>query len=370
MTLLDTPASALLAQVVEVSGDAIFTEDLTGRVTSWNAAAERVYGVPAGEVLGRPADELVGAGARADLQRARALALAGERQDRFDSWHRRPDGRRLAVSMTVSPLRGPGGDVVGLATSVQDVSERVHLAAALEDAHRDLRRQYDAVQRSNRDLEQFAYVASHDLSEPLRVMTGFVQLLERRYADALDERGARYVAHVVDGAARMRRLIDDLLEFSRYLKDPGEPARVETAEVVAAQLRALGDPTGVEVGALPAVWCDDASVAAVVGNLLGNALKFRRPGTPGRVAVHGEREGAHVRLVVDDDGIGIAPAYRERVFGMFSRLHVREAYPGSGIGLAVVRQVAERLGGRAWVEDSPLGGCRVCVTLPATAGVR
>lgn len=357
-------AQSLLAQIVEVSGDAIFSEDLQGRVTSWNTAAERLYGCAAKDMLGRSTAELLPEETASQLSAVHELALSGERVDRFDTWHQRSDGRQVAVSLTVSPLRGPEGAIAGLATSVQDVTDRVRLTAELAHVHRTLEKQHKAQSRSNRDLEQFAYVASHDLSEPLRVMTGFVQLLEKRYADVLDERGARYVFHVVDGAARMRILIDDLLEFARFLQTNPPGTRIDTEAVARQVVASLGE-TEVEIGELPAVWCDEPSVFAVLQNLISNALKFRREDGQGRVVLGGAREGEFVRLTVDDDGIGIAPEHRERIFGMFSRLHVREAYAGSGIGLAIVRQIAERSDGRVWVEESPLGGSRFCITLPA-----
>jgi PAS domain S-box-containing protein len=349
--------SGLLAQIVEVSADAIFSEDLAGRITSWNAAAERLYGCSAEDMLGKAASDLLPDETVAQLREVHQRGLAGERIERFDTWHQRPDGRHVAVSVTVSPLVGGDGEVKGLATSVEEITDRIMLTAQVEDVHRMLEKQYAALGRSNRDLEQFAYVASHDLSEPLRAMTGFVQLLERRYASALDERGARYIFHVVDGAARMRTLIDDLLEYSRFL-------RVNTSAMAARVLRGM-EADNVEVGELDPVLSDEASVVAVLQNLISNALKFHKPDEPGRVVVSTRRVGNRVQLIVDDDGIGIAPEYRERVFGMFARLHLREEYAGTGIGLAIVQQIAERSDGRVWVEQSPLGGSRFCITLPA-----
>jgi PAS domain S-box-containing protein len=352
----------LLAQIVEVSADAIFSEDMSGTITSWNAAAERVYGRSATDMVGRSTLELLPEETARQLRTVHALALSGERVDRFDTWHLRPDGRRIAVSLTVSPLRDASGAVAGLATSVQDVTERVELTAELEVLRRKQQRANIALARSNRDLEQFAYVASHDLSEPLRAMTGFVQLLEKRYSPLLDERGLRYVGHVVDGAARMRALIDDLLEYSRYLADV-PAARVDTTRLAQQAVRSL-KVTGVTVGELPDVWYDDTSVRAVLGNLISNAVKFHRPEEPPLVEVTGRIEDGRVLLCVDDNGIGIEPEYRERVFRMFARLHVQEAYSGTGIGLAIVQQVAERSDGAAWVEESHLGGSRFCITLP------
>jgi len=198
-------------------------------------------------------------------------------------------------------------------------------------------------------------------------MTGFVQLLERRYGDEFDERGTRYLHHVVDGSSRMRALIDDLLEYAQFLRADPPGARVDTGSVARRAISSLG-LENVSVGPLPDVWCDETSVFAVLQNLLSNAMKFHRDDAAVRVEVSGRRVGDRVQLFVDDDGIGIDPEYRERIFRMFSRLHVREAYAGTGIGLAIVQQVAERSNGRAWAEESPLGGSRFGIDLPADPG--
>jgi PAS domain S-box-containing protein len=365
----------LLAQVVQVSADAVYTQDRAGTITTWNAAAARLYGLSATDAVGSSGSVLQPAASRDELERARAAALGGQRVERFDTVQLRADGARVPVSLTVSPLVDRDGAVVGTATSVQDVTERVLLDAQLEDARRELEAREQVLLRSNRDLEQFAYVASHDLSEPLRVITGYVQLLERRYADVLDERGERYVRHVVEGCARMRALIDDLLEYSRFLRVEREPQPVDlqqlVADVVAGLQRQVDDVGGtVDVGVLPPVRGDDAAVRAVVQNLVSNALKFRHEGAAPRVQVRAVREGARVVLSVDDDGIGVPPEFRDKVFRMFQRLHVREEYGGTGIGLAVVQKVAEQSGGSVWIEQSALGGARFCVTLPADRTAR
>jgi PAS domain S-box-containing protein len=354
----------LLAQIVEVSADAIFSEDIGGKITSWNAAAERLYGRSAEDMLGKAAADLLPEETAKQLRSVHDLALSGERVDRFDTRHLRPDGRHVAVSLTVSPLRTKSGSIAGLATSVKDISDRVHLTAELAKVHAKLEKQYAALGRSNRDLEQFAYVASHDLSEPLRAMTGFVQLLEQRYADTLDERGTRYMRHIVDGAARMRTLIEDLLEYSRFLS-ANQPSSFVDTTATGRRVAASFQDADIQIEALPQVWCDEASVHAVLQNLVSNAVKFHRPEVPTHVVISGSQDGTQVRLCVDDDGIGIDPEYRERVFGMFSRLHVREAYDGTGIGLAIVQQIAERCDGRVWIESSARGGSRFCITLPA-----
>ncbi|MCW2546437.1 MAG: hypothetical protein JWN96_897 [Mycobacterium sp.] len=354
----------LLAQIVEVSADAIFSEDATGKIMTWNAGAERLYGRTAQEMLGKAAADLLPDETATQLRSVHELALSGERVERFDTRHLRPDGRHVAVSLTVSPLLNRDGQVTGLATSVKDISDRVLLTEQLATVHRTLQEQYAILGRSNRDLEQFAYVASHDLSEPLRAITGFVQLFEKRYADKLDERGTRYMFHIVDGATRMRTLIEDLLEYSRFLSAEATSGPVDTT-ATGRRVAASFDGANVEIGELPGVWSDEGSVYAALQNLVGNALKFHRPDMESHVVVSGAQDGDRVHLCVDDDGIGIEPEYRERVFGMFSRLHVREAYEGTGIGLAIVQQIAERAGGKAWAESSVLGGSRFCISLPA-----
>ncbi|MDT7539710.1 MAG: hypothetical protein QOI82_3295, partial [Actinomycetota bacterium] len=158
--------AALMAQIVAASADAIFSEDLTGRITSWNPGAERLYRRGAGEMLGRSTSTLIPDETSIQLMAVHAAALSGERVERFDTWHVRPDGSHVPVSLTVSPLRAPDRAIIGLATSVKDVSERTQHTAELAEVHRTLEKQYLALGRSNRDLEQFAYVASHDLAEP------------------------------------------------------------------------------------------------------------------------------------------------------------------------------------------------------------
>ena len=363
---------ALLAQAVQASADAVFCQDTDGTVTTWNPAAERIYGYSAEQILGRRAEELVPDRTRDELLEAHRTALSGERVERFDSWHQRSDGTLVPVNVSASPLRDESGQVVAVATTVADISERVRLDQELQRVSGRLTRQNAALTRSNRDLEQFAYVASHDLSEPLRVMTGFVAQIERRYDAVLDERGRRYMGHIVEASVRMRALIDDLLDYSRFLRAPQSMTGIDTGVVLRRVLKTLAGPVlaagaVIEVLPLPAVWSDIGHLESLLTNLVSNAVKFRSAGGPVLVRVGGTERDGWVTLTVDDNGIGVEPQYRERVFRMFQRLHVREAYAGTGIGLAIAQQIVELHNGRIWIETSDLGGARFSCTLPAAS---
>jgi signal transduction histidine kinase len=225
------------------------------------------------------------------------------------------------------------------------------------------------LERSNADLEAFAYLASHDLAEPLRAVAGFVSLLGRRYARQLDDEAREIIGFAVDGAQRMQTMIDDLLLYSRTGTVDLRPERVATGDVVAAALRDLAprlEETGaqVQVEELPAVQADPPQLQRVFQNLLSNAIKYTAPDVEPRVLVTGRRIDRDCELAVADNGIGIDPRNTERVFEMFARVHGGAEYRGTGLGLAICRRIVERHGGRLWVEANPGGGSVFRLTLP------
>jgi light-regulated signal transduction histidine kinase (bacteriophytochrome) len=247
---------------------------------------------------------------------------------------------------------------------LRDLSEREALVNALAGRAAELA-------RSNRDLEQFAYVASHDLQEPLRMVGSYTQLLKQRYGSRLDSDANEFMDFAQQGAARMRNLIDDLLAFSR-IGTQGRPfAPISMEEVLATSelnLRATIESSGAIIahGPLPTISGDGGQLAQVLQNLLGNAIKFHGPG-PAHIQVEARRDGPEWTFSVHDDGIGIRPEYQDRIFTIFQRLHTREEYPGSGIGLSVCKKVVERHDGRIWVESHgvPGEGSTFFFTLPA-----
>lgn len=254
------------------------------------------------------------------------------------------------------------------------LSQAVRLRAAIDDSRASeaqLRQAVDALVTSNAELERFAYIASHDLQEPLRTITSFAQLLERRSRLRLQPEDLDYLHFIVAGAKRMHALVNELLAYSRVTNKGAPFGRVETGPLVRRVLQNLHESiatAGAEVDVgdeLPAVQGDEMQLAQLFQNLIGNAVKFRRPGQHPHVRVHATRaaDGGTVFTVMDD-GIGIEPEYREHIFTIFKRLHPGETYPGTGIGLAICKRILDRHGGRIWVEASPEDGAAFHFTLP------
>ena len=246
--------------------------------------------------------------------------------------------------------------------------EVVELAADVDAMRVRIVTERDELARSNAELEQFAYVASHDLQEPLRKVASFSQMLQRRYAGQLDERADTYIEFAVDGAKRMQDLINDLLAFSRVGRLTEPEVVVDAGALVeqaVATLETVIEETGatVEVGPLPEVRGEPALLRLVFQNLIGNGLKFRGEAPP-RVTVACERDGDAWRFTVADNGIGIEPEYADRIFVIFQRLHPRTSYDGTGIGLAMCRKVIEYHGGRIWLDTGYEGGAAFHFTLP------
>jgi signal transduction histidine kinase len=258
-----------------------------------------------------------------------------------------------------TPIRVEGpAEIELLALRVSDMRDRiVEELASVEAARAELAVRADELARSNADLEQFAYVASHDLQEPLRKVASFCQLLEQRYGDELDERGRSYIAFAVDGAKRMQALIADLLEFSRMGRSTRAFVDCDFDELAKDALAAAAPLTGatVDVGPLPTVPGDPMLYRALLDNLIGNAIKYRADGEPPTIALSAERDGDQWVFTCSDHGIGIEPQYRERVFAVFQRLHGRSEFEGTGIGLALCKRIVEFAGGRIWIDD-PVDG--------------
>jgi signal transduction histidine kinase len=246
-------------------------------------------------------------------------------------------------------------------------------------AEQDLAAKAEELARSNADLEQFAYVASHDLQEPLRMVAAYTQLLAERYRGKLDENADKFIGYASEGAQRMQVLIQDLLAFSRVGRKEGTLVSIDCNAVMDGVRQTLSSSIQ-ESGAvilyanLPSVWADRTQVAQVFQNLMGNAIKFRGKDPP-VISVQAQKEGEQWLFSVADNGIGIAPEYAENIFVVFHRLHARTEYPGNGIGLAICKKIVERYGGKIWVESLGCGGSTFKFTMPnrssdASSGTR
>jgi light-regulated signal transduction histidine kinase (bacteriophytochrome)/HAMP domain-containing protein len=270
-------------------------------------------------------------------------------------------------------LAGLASDVEGMRQKIAaELSDVREARTQLEWVNDQLKVQAEELTRSNRDLEQFAYVASHDLQEPLRKVASFCQLLQRRYSGQLDERADQYIGFAVDGAQRMQRLINDLLAFSRIGRLTSGFNDVDLNRVlheVSSQLETRAGEDGEIVWSdLPIVEGEEPLLTTLFVNLIGNSLKFRRPDVPPVVRITAELGDQEWKINVRDNGIGIEPEFADKVFVIFQRLHARDAYEGTGIGLAIVKKIVEYHGGRIWLDLEVEGGTSVNFTLPVVPG--
>ena len=349
-----------LAALVEDSEDAIISRSVDGLITSWNRAAERLYGYTAAEMLHRPISTLIPERMMADEMLLHERILANERVENYEATKRRKDGTELEVSVTLSPMHDAEGRIIGISSIGRDITE-----AKRRDAE---------LLRSNAELEQFAYVASHDLQEPLRMVANYTELLAERYAGRLDEKAQRYIHHASDGARRMQRLVNDLLEYSRIGCQDRRPTSVSVDRVISSVIANLSgvitsEAAAIEVGEMPVVSGDEGQLHQLFQNLLSNALKFRSEAPP-RIRISARPQGERWHFDVADNGIGIDPKYFDRVFQMFQRLHERGKYAGSGIGLSIAKRIVERHGGRITLASEPGRGSTFSFSLRATTQER
>ena len=269
---------------------------------------------------------------------------------------RRKDGTPLDISLTISPVKDTHGGIIGASKIARNITERKRVES-------DLR-------RANQDLEQFAFSASHDLQEPLRSIKIYSELLANRYGDGLDEEAKEFVRYLRSGANRMESLVRDLLSYTQLTKgdEPAEMANAAAAfDVALSNLAGAISETGAEVSAepLPYLPVHATHLQQLFQNLVGNAIKYRSPERPPVVRVTAERQGRHWLFAVTDNGIGIAPEYKEMIFGLFKRLHTTDEYSGTGIGLAICQRIVDRYHGRIWVESEPGRRSTFRFTLPA-----
>lgn len=357
-------SALLLSAIVDSSDDAIISKDLDGVITSWNKSAERLFGYTAAEAVGQPVAALLIPADRQDeepniLRRLRR----GERVDHFQTVRRRKDGSLLDISLTISPVKDQSGRIIGASKIARDITEMAR-------SHESLRQANLSLARSNSDLEHFAYAASHDLQEPLRMVHAYAELLRRKLDGQLPADGEEYISYIVDGASRMERLLQDVRAYTHAsLARDGAAGRVDANLALAeglAILRPEIEESGAEIHAdlLPLVRIHQFQLGQLFQNIVGNAIRYRSSERP-RIRIAAVRVGPDWQFSVRDNGIGIDPEYKEQIFGIFKRLHAPSEYPGTGMGLAICQRIVERAGGRIWVESEPGVGSAFFFSLPA-----
>jgi PAS domain S-box-containing protein len=341
--------------------------DTEGLIVSWNQGAERIKGYRAEEIIGQHFSRFYTAEDLRNGVPARELKQATE-TGRFEGegWRMRKDGSRFLANIVITALRDEKGRLRGFGKITRDITERRQAEEALMKTMTELK-------RSNEELGQFAYVASHDLQEPLRMVASYTQLLAQRYKGQLDSDADEFIGYAVDGCDRMQRLIQDLLSYSRAGTNIGALREISGEKALEESLSNL-QVTIKESGAvvthdsLPAIMTDDAQLVLLFQNLIGNAIKYHGTESP-RVHVSATNNAGHEWIFsVRDNGLGIEPQYFTRIFILFQRLHGQKEFEGTGIGLAMCKKIVDRLGGRIWVESQPNLGSTFFFTLPTGGG--
>ncbi len=352
-------ASRYNRSLIEASLDPLVTIGPDGKITDVNNSTEAVTGHSRDELIGTDFLDYFTEPGKAKESYQRVFQEGLVRDYPLEIKHE--DGRTIPVLYNASVYKNEVGEVIGVFAAARDITER-------KMAEEMLKLKLEELARSNAELEQFAYVSSHDLQEPLRMISSYLQLLQRRYQGNLDDKADKYIYYAVDGAARMQVLINDLLEFSRVTTKAREPEPTDSESVLNQVLSNLElfikeNKATMSHGSLPEIIADNTQLAQVFQNLIINGIKFHSEEAP-IIHISAEKKESEWIFSVQDNGIGIDSQYSEKIFEVFKRLHKKEEYPGTGIGLAICKKIIERHSGRVWVESKVGKGSTFYFTLP------
>lgn len=338
--------------ILESIGDGFFTVDKNWMVTYWNNEAEKLLRTPKDKVLGKNLWQIFSEQVNLHSYKKYNEAIETSKRISFEDYYAEID---RWFEITAYPSKN------GLSVYFKDITDRITAQMELNELNLNLQKTAHDLAISNSELEQFAYIASHDLQEPLRMITSFLSQLEKKYNNRLDEKGKQYIYFAVDGAKRMRQIILDLLEFSRVGRFEGKSEEVDLNEVI-EEIVSLHKKQIEETGAtidfnnLPILRGFKSPLRQLFQNLVSNALKYHNKDEKSLIEIEVTEMPAHWKFLVKDNGIGIEPDYYERIFNIFQRLHNREEYSGTGIGLAIVKKLVEAMGGEIWIEPNEGGG--------------
>lgn len=365
-------SSMRLAAIVNSSDDAIIGKTLQGIITSWNPGAERMFGYLSEEAVGQSMCMLFPPESVGDEEKILAQVARGEPIEHFEGVRVARDGHRIDVSVTLSRVIDQDGRVVGLSKIARDITHRKKTERELQRLNEELEQRVldrtAQLEVANKELDAFGYSVSHDLRAPLRAIDGFSQALQEDCSAQLPEEGLRYLRTIRDGAQRMGVLIDDLLAFSRLSRLPLNREPVNMNELVWALVAEMSPASEnrharIEVNDLPPCNADPALLKQVWINLLSNALKYTRQRESAQIEIGAQESEGAMTWFVRDNGAGFDMLYVHKLFGVFQRLHRVEEYEGTGVGLAIVRRIVERHGGRVWAEGAFERGATFFFTL-------
>ena len=373
-------AKARLAAIVEGSDDAIIGKDLRGIVTSWNQGAERIFGYSAREMINQPITRIIPAERQDEERQILSRLKRGERIDHFETVRVTKDGRYLDISLTVSPIKDSYGQIIGASKIARDVTDRKAFERALRDAQQQLQAYAQdlekrvgertvKLQEMVGELERFSYTISHDVRAPLRAMRQYSHLLLQEHANQLDQQARGFLQRIIDSGERLEGLIAAVLGYSRSLRVPVEMEPINLEKLLKDIIEDFPmlhpDRAHIRVQSpLLLVSGHQSLLSQCLSNLLSNAVKFVAPNRIPEVRLWTEARGEKVRLVVEDNGIGIPAEHHEHIFGIFERVPGDKEYEGTGIGLAIVRKALERMGGTVGLESAPGQGSKFWIELP------
>jgi PAS domain S-box-containing protein len=343
-------------QVRELRTYAMFMLDPQGIITSWNAGVEHLLGYSEDEWVGQHACKIFTPADKAVEMCESEMKLAQETGSATDiRWHRHKSGTEFFANGFMNALRDEDGNLIGYAKIMSDETARKQLQ--------------DSLTESNTALEQFAYVASHDLQEPLRTMGAYAQLLTQKYRGKLDAEADQFLAFIVGAANRMSTLVRDLLAYARLTTEVERPSSIaldEDLEAALTHLKQAIDESGARVthDPMPTLPVDRGQMVRLFQNLIGNAVKYRQADRSPKIHISAEPQATEWIISIRDNGIGFDPKHAATIFAPFKRLHTAEEYPGTGVGLAICKRIVQAQGGRIWAESLPGEGTTFFFTLP------
>lgn len=365
------------AAVVESSDDAIVTKNLDGIITSWNKGAQAIFGYTAEEAVGQPVTILMPPDRQDEEPNILARIRRGERIDHYETVRQRKDGSLVDISLTVSPVEDANGRVIGASKIARDISEMRKARAALARSHEELEKLVNlrtaSLQQALAQMEEFSYSVSHDLRAPARAIQGYAEAMLEDHGERLDAECRQYLQNILASSTRMEQLIGDVLTYSKLARSEIRFQPVSLEKLVPEIIRHNPEmqPPNAEITIrrpLEPVVGNESFLTQALSNLLSNAIKFVPQGAKPDVLIWTARNNGSVRVWVKDNGIGIHPKYQHRLFKMFERVHQNSTYEGTGIGLAIVRKAAEKMGGKVGVESDGIHGSSFWIELQASKG--